>query len=56
MTGMPALRIDAITIFPDYLEPMRHALLGKAIEQGILAVGVHDLRDWATGGHKAVDD
>ena len=56
MTGTPALRIDAITIFPDYLEPMRHALLGKAIEQGILAVGVHDLRDWATGGHKAVDD
>ena len=56
MTGMPALRIDAITIFPDYLEPMRHALLGKAIEQGILAVGVHNLRDWATGGHKAVDD
>ncbi|MCZ9293320.1 tRNA (guanosine(37)-N1)-methyltransferase TrmD [Corynebacterium sp. c8Ua_172] len=50
------MRIDAITIFPDYLEPMRHALLGKAIEQGILAVGVHDLRDWATGGHKAVDD
>ena len=56
MTGTPALRIDAITIFPDYLEPMRHALLGKAIEQEILAVGVHDLRDWATGGHKAVDD
>lgn len=56
MTGTPALRIDAITIFPDYLEPMRHALLGKAIEQGILAVGVHNLRDWATGGHKAVDD
>ncbi|MDK8794411.1 tRNA (guanosine(37)-N1)-methyltransferase TrmD [Corynebacterium sp. MSK041] len=50
------MRIDAITIFPDYLEPMRHALLGKAIEQGILAVGVHNLRDWATGGHKAVDD
>lgn len=56
MTGTPALRIDAITIFPDYLEPMRHALLGKAIEQGILEVGVHNLRDWATGGHKAVDD
>lgn len=49
------LRLDVITIFPEYLEPLRHALLGKAIEQGILAVGVHDLRDWATGNHKSVD-
>lgn len=49
------MRLDIITIFPEYLEPLRHALLGKAIEQGILSVGVHDLRDWATGNHKAVD-
>ena len=49
------LRLDVITIFPEYLEPLRHALLGKAIEQGILEVGVHDLRDWATGNHKSVD-
>lgn len=50
------MRLDVITIFPEYLEPLRHALLGKAIEQGILSVGVHNLRDWATGNHKAVDD
>ena len=49
------MRLDVITIFPEYLEPLRHALLGKAIEQGILSVGVHDLRDWATGNHKSVD-
>lgn len=52
---MSSLRLDIITIFPEYLDPLRHALLGKAIEQGILAVGVHDLRDWATGNHKSVD-
>lgn len=52
---MSSLRLDVITIFPEYLDPLRHALLGKAIEQGILAVGVHDLRDWATGNHKSVD-
>ncbi|SDR91547.1 tRNA (guanosine(37)-N1)-methyltransferase TrmD [Corynebacterium timonense] len=51
----PRLRLDVITIFPEYLEPLRHALLGKAIEQGIVEVGVHDLRDWATGNHKSVD-
>ena len=50
------MRIDVITIFPDYLEPLRHALLGKAIEEGRLAVGVHNLRDWATDNHKSVDD
>lgn len=49
------MRIDAVTIFPEYLEPLRHALLGKAIEQGILEVDVHDLRDWASGNHKSVD-
>ena len=49
------MRIDVVTIFPEYLDPLRHALLGKAIEQGILSVGVHDLRDWATGNHKSVD-
>lgn len=51
-----SLRLDVVTIFPEYLEPLRHALLGKAIEQGILSVGVHNLRDWATGVHQAVDD
>ena len=50
------MRLDVVTIFPEYLEPLRHALLGKAIEQGILSVGVHDLRGWATDVHKSVDD
>lgn len=50
------MRLDVVTIFPEYLDPLRHALLGKAIEQGILTVGVHDLRGWATDVHKSVDD
>lgn len=50
------MRIDVLTIFPEYLEPLRHALLGKAIEQGRLAVHIHDLRQWSTGVHQAVDD
>lgn len=50
------MRLDVVTIFPEYLEPLRHSLLGKAIEKGILSVGVHNLRDWATGVHQAVDD
>ncbi|MDO5032512.1 tRNA (guanosine(37)-N1)-methyltransferase TrmD [Corynebacterium sp.] len=50
------MRLDVVSIFPEYLDPLRHALLGKAIEQGILEVGVHDLRAWATDVHKSVDD
>ncbi len=34
------MRLDVITIFPEYLDPFRHALLGKAIEKNILQVGV----------------
>lgn len=49
------MRLDVVTIFPEYLEPLRHALLGKAIESGILQVGVHNLRSWTTGVHQAVD-
>lgn len=50
------MRLDVVTIFPEYLDPLRHALLGKAIEQDILSVGVHDLRTWAGDVHKSVDD
>lgn len=49
------MRIDVVSIFPEYLDPLRHALLGKAIEQGILQVGVHNLRQWSTGVHQSVD-
>ncbi len=50
------MRIDVVTIFPDYLTPVREALLGKAIEQDRIAVHVHDLRDWTHDVHRAVDD
>lgn len=55
-TQDPKLRLDVVTIFPEYLEPLRHSLLGKAIEKNILAVGVHDLRQWTHDVHQAVDD
>ncbi|ASU78124.1 tRNA (guanosine(37)-N1)-methyltransferase TrmD [Actinopolyspora erythraea] len=49
------MRIDVLTIFPDYLAPVREALLGKAIERGRISVGVHDLRDWTHDVHRSVD-
>ncbi|MCQ4119311.1 tRNA (guanosine(37)-N1)-methyltransferase TrmD [Rhodococcus tibetensis] len=50
------MRLDVVTIFPEYLEPLRAALLGKAIDKGLLTVDVHDLRNWTHDVHKAVDD
>ncbi|WP_329789532.1 tRNA (guanosine(37)-N1)-methyltransferase TrmD [Lentzea sp. DG1S-22] len=50
------MQIDVVTIFPEYLAPLRAALLGKAIDKGLISVGVHDLRDWTHDVHKAVDD
>ena len=51
------MRIDVLTIFPGILEgPLRGSLLGRAIEQGVLDVRVHDIRDFATDKHRQVDD
>jgi tRNA (guanine37-N1)-methyltransferase len=50
------VRIDVVTIFPRYLDPLRESLPGKAIESGRVALGVHDLRDWTHDVHRSVDD
>ena len=50
------MRIDVVTIFPDYLAPLQLSLLGKAREQGLLDVVVHDLRDFTHDRHRTVDD
>ncbi|MGC5245473.1 tRNA (guanosine(37)-N1)-methyltransferase TrmD [Gordonia sp. DT219] len=50
------MRIDIVTIFPEYLQPLRVALLGKAIERELLDVEVHDLREWTHDVHRRVDD
>ena len=53
---MSGFRIDVITIFPEYLAPLRQSLLGKAVERGLVTVGVHDLRQWTDDVHRTVDD
>jgi tRNA (guanine37-N1)-methyltransferase len=50
------VRIEVITIFPGYLEPLREALVGRAIENGLVELAVHDLRRWTHDVHQAVDD
>jgi tRNA (guanine37-N1)-methyltransferase len=50
------VRIDVLTIFPDYLRPLDLSLPGKARESGLLDLVVHDLRDWTHDRHRTVDD
>jgi tRNA (guanine37-N1)-methyltransferase len=50
------VRVDIITIFPDYFAPLSVSLLGKATSRGDIDLQVHDLRTWAHGVHRAVDD
>jgi tRNA (guanine37-N1)-methyltransferase len=51
------MRVQVLTIFPELFAPfLRTSLVGRAIEKGILEVGVHDLRDWTEDRHRCVDD
>jgi tRNA (guanine37-N1)-methyltransferase len=50
------VRIDVVTIFPDYLKPLELSLVGRARVTGLLNVRVHNLRDWTTDIHRSVDD
>lgn len=50
------MKIDAITIFPEYFAPLQLSLLGKAQESGLLSINVHDLRAQTKDIHHTVDD
>ena len=50
------MRIDAITIFPQYFDALELSLVGKARENNLLDIRVHDLRDFTHDKHKTVDD
>ncbi|GAA2457887.1 tRNA (guanosine(37)-N1)-methyltransferase TrmD [Streptomyces macrosporus] len=50
------MRLDIVTIFPEYLEPLNVSLVGKARARGLLDVRVHDLRRWTHDRHNTVDD
>ncbi len=50
------MRIDVVTIFPDYFAPLGLSLIGKARADGLIDVRVHDLRTWTSDRHRTVDD
>ncbi|MDF7640676.1 tRNA (guanosine(37)-N1)-methyltransferase TrmD [Bifidobacterium sp. ESL0784] len=50
------MKIDIVSVFPEYFEALNVGLFGKAIEHGLLDVKTHDLRDWTRDVHHSVDD
>jgi tRNA (guanine37-N1)-methyltransferase len=50
------MRIDAVSIFPEFFQVLDISLLGKAKAQDLLNVNIHDLRDFTEDKHKTVDD
>ena len=58
-TPLPKLipmRIDIVTIFPEFFSVLDVSLLGKARESGLIELGVHNLRDFTHDRHRTVDD
>ena len=50
------MRIDIVSIFPEYFAPLDLSLVGRARETGLLDVRLHDLRRWTHDVHRTVDD
>jgi tRNA (guanine37-N1)-methyltransferase len=50
------MKIDVISIFPEYLAPLQLSLLGKAQSSGLVDIAVHDLRTNTSDNHNTVDD
>ncbi len=50
------MKIDIVSIFPEYFAALEISLIGKARDEGLLEIAVHDLRDAAVDRHRSVDD
>ena len=50
------MKIDAISIFPEFFDVLEISLLGKAQESGLISFEAHNLRDFTHDRHKTVDD
>ncbi|WP_440709757.1 tRNA (guanosine(37)-N1)-methyltransferase TrmD [Herbiconiux sp. YIM B11900] len=50
------MRIDVVTIFPEFFDVLDISLLGKARQTGLLEVTAHNLREFTHDRHRTVDD
>lgn len=51
------MRFDILSVLPELIEsPLGHSIMKRAKDKGLLEVHLHNLRDYATGKHRQVDD
>ena len=51
------MHIDILTLFPEMFEgPFHHSIIKRAMEKGLIAIRLYNIRDWATDKHRTVDD
>lgn len=51
------MRIDVLTLFPGMItEPLKHSLIGRAQDKGVIDIRAHNIRDYTTDKHHVVDD
>lgn len=51
------MQFDVLTIFPEFFDPFRTTgVLGRAVEQDLVGIAVHDMRDWADNKWRQLDD
>jgi tRNA (guanine37-N1)-methyltransferase len=51
------MRVDFITIFPEMFWPViRLGVIGRAVDSGVLSIGVHQLRDYTADRHRKIDE
>ncbi|HXF51977.1 MAG TPA: tRNA (guanosine(37)-N1)-methyltransferase TrmD [Dehalococcoidia bacterium] len=51
------MRVDILTLFPEmFVGPFDHSIVGRARQEGLVEIAIHNIRDWAPDRHKVVDD
>jgi tRNA (guanine37-N1)-methyltransferase len=51
------MRIDILTLFPRMFDgPFAESIVQRAVDRGLISIGIHDIRDYAEGRHRVVDD
>ena len=51
------MKIDVVTIFPDFFTtPLATSMIARAVDKGLVEIGLHDLRAFASDRHRTVDD
>lgn len=50
------MKISVLTIFPEMLEPLKHSILGRAAQNGLIQLEIINIRDYSSSKHKNTDD